>query len=110
MDDRSLKVLEFHHLLEIIKGFCTSPLGRKRCDVLRPSRDISWIQARLTEVLELKGILETSEDIPIRGLKDVEEILKRLEVEGSVLSVQELIDLYKQMELCRGLQTILPKT
>jgi DNA mismatch repair protein MutS2 len=109
MDDRSLKVLEFHQLLEIIKGFCTSPLGQKRCDLLRPSRDISWIQSRLTEVLELKGILETAEDIPIRGLKDVEEILKRLEVEGSVLSVQELIDLYKQMELCRGLRRFFQK-
>ena len=46
MDDRSLKVLEFYQLLEIMKGFCISPLGRKRCEVLRPSRDLSWIQTR----------------------------------------------------------------
>lgn len=104
MDDRSLKVLEFYQLLEFLKEFCVSPLGHKRCDVLRPSRDLPWIESRLTEVLELKAVLEATEDIPIQGLKDLGEILKRAEVEGSVLSVQELIDIHRQIGLCRGLK------
>ena len=85
MDDRSLKVLEFYHLLEILKLLSTSPLGRKRCEALRPSSDLPLIQSRLAEVIELKKILETLGDIPIRGLKDIEEILRKLEVEGAVL-------------------------
>jgi len=103
MDDRSLKVLEFYHLLEILKTFSTSPLGRKRCEALRPSADLTLIQSRLAEVMELKEILEILGDIPIRGLKDIEGILKKLEVEGSVLEVQELLDIYHQIELCKGL-------
>jgi DNA mismatch repair protein MutS2 len=63
----------------------------------------------LTEVLELKAVLEAAEDIPIRGLKDLEEVLKRSEVEGSVLSVQELIDIYGQIELSRGLRRFFQK-
>jgi DNA mismatch repair protein MutS2 len=63
----------------------------------------------LTEAIELKAILETSEEIPIQGLKDVGEVLKRSEVEGSALSVQELIDLYRQIELCRGLRRFFQK-
>ena len=35
--------------------------------------------------------------------------MKRLEVEGSVLNVQELIDIYKQIELCRGLRRFFQK-
>jgi DNA mismatch repair protein MutS2 len=58
----------------------------------------------LVEVLELKAILEIAGDIPIQGLKDIAEVLKRLEVEGSVLNVQELIDIYEQIELCLGLR------
>ncbi len=104
MDDRSLKVLEFYHLLEILKTFSTSPLGRKRCEALRPSADLTLIQSRLAEVMELKEILEILGDIPIRGLKDIEGILKKLEVEGSVLEVQELLDIYHQIELCKGLR------
>jgi DNA mismatch repair protein MutS2 len=104
MDDRSLKVLEFYHLLEILKSFSTSPLGRKRCEALRPSTDLTLIQSRLAEVHELKEILETLDDIPIQGLKDIEEVLKKLEVEGSVLEVQELLDIYQQIALCKGLR------
>ena len=104
MDDRSLKVLEFYHLLEILKTFSTSPLGRKRCEALRPSADLTLIQSRLAEVMELKEILEILGDIPIRGLKDIESILRKLDVEGSVLEVQELLDMYHQIELCKGLR------
>jgi len=104
MDDRSLKVLEFYYLLEILKTFSTSPLGRKCCETLRPSTDLTLIQSRLTEVIELKKILETLGDIPVRGLKDIEGILKKLEVEGSVLEVQELLDIYNQIALCKGLR------
>jgi DNA mismatch repair protein MutS2 len=104
MDDRSLKVLEFYDLLEILKEFSISPLGRMRCEALRPSKDFHLIQSRLTEVLELKEILETQEDIPLRGLKDIEEILRKLEVEGAVLNVQELMDIYQQMAMCKGLR------
>jgi DNA mismatch repair protein MutS2 len=62
------------------------------------------IQSRLAEVIELKKILETEGEIPLRGLKDLEIIFQKLEVEGSVLDVRELLDLYEQVGLCRGLR------
>ena len=104
MDDRSLKALDFYDLLEILKEFSVSPLGRKRCEALRPSKDPTLIQSRSDEVLELKEILETVGDLPIRGLKDISEILGRLDVEGSILGVEELLDIYRQIELCKALR------
>jgi len=109
MDDRSLKVLEFYQLREVLATFCVSPLGRKRCEALRPSTDLSLIRLRLAKVLELKEILETLGDIPIRGLKDIEEILRRLEIEGSILTVQEFIDIHKQIDLSKGLKRFFQK-
>jgi DNA mismatch repair protein MutS2 len=109
MDDRSLRFLEFYHLLDILKEYSISPLGRKRCEALRPSEDLSLIQSRLTDVMELKEILETEGEIPLRGVKDIEGILNKLEVEGSVLDVQELLDLYYQMVLCKGLRRFFQK-
>ena len=109
MDERSLRVLEFFKLLEILKEFSISPLGRKRCEALRPSKDLTLIRSRLAEVLELKEILKTLGDLPISGLKDIKEILDRLEVEGSVLNVQELVEVYGLMELCRGLKRFFQK-
>jgi len=109
MDDRSLKVLEFYQLREVLETFSVSPLGRKRCEALRPSTDLSLIRLRLAKVLELKEILETLGDIPIRGLKDIEEILRRLEIEGSILTVQEFIDIHKQIDLSKGLKRFFQK-
>jgi len=109
MDDRSLKVLEFFHLLDILKEFSISPLGRKRCEALRPLKDLPLIQSRLAEVLELQEVLKYVGEMPLRGLKDIEEVLRRLEVEGSALSIQELLDLYRQMELCKGLKRFFQK-
>jgi len=109
MDDRSLKFLEFFHLLDILKDHTISPLGRKRCEVLRPSKDLPSIQSRLAEVMELKKIFEIEGEIPLRGLKDIEGILNKLEVDGSILDVQELLDLYHQMVLCKGLKRFFQK-
>ncbi len=104
MDDRPLKVLEFYDLLRILKELSVSPLGQRRCEELKPSADRCLIESRLAEVIELKTILETEGDIPIGGLKDIEETLKRVDAEGAVLSVQELVDLYHQIALCKGLR------
>lgn len=109
MDDRSLKVLEFYQLLEVLKTFSVSPLGRKHCEALRPSTDLPAIHSRFIEVLELKEIIEAAGDIPLRGLKDIEGVFKKLEVEGSVLSVQELLDIHQQIELCKGLKRFFQK-
>jgi DNA mismatch repair protein MutS2 len=109
MDNRSLKFLEFFHLLDILKEYTISPLGRKRCEVLRPSKDLPLIQSRLAEVMELKKIFEIEGEIPLRGLKDIGGILNKLEVDGSILDVQELLDLYHQMVLCKGLKRFFQK-
>jgi len=109
MDDRSLKLLEFFHLLDILKEYTLSPLGRKRCEALRPFKDLPSIRSRLAQVMELKKIFEIEGEIPLRGLKDIEGIYKKLEVEGSVLDVQELLDLYQQTVLCKGLKRFFQK-
>jgi DNA mismatch repair protein MutS2 len=109
MDDRSFKFLEFYHLLDILKEYSVSPLGRNRCEALRPSKDLSLIQSRLTEVMELKEILDTEGEIPLRGVKDIEEIFNKLEVEGSVLDIREVLDLYYQTVLCKELRRFFQK-
>jgi DNA mismatch repair protein MutS2 len=59
--------------------------------------------------MELKKIQETEGEIPLGGLKDIEGILNKLEIEGSVLDVEELLDLYHQMVLCKGLRRFFQK-
>ena len=95
--------------MDILKEYSISPLGRKRCEALRPSKNLLLIQSRLTDVMELKSVLETDGDIPLAGVKDTEGILDKLEIDGSVLDVRELLDLYYQIVLCRGLRRFFQK-
>lgn len=104
MDHRSLKGLDFYSLLEVLKDFSLSPLGQRRCLALRPTADRSLIESRLNEVIELKEILQTIGEIPLRGLKDIGELLKRLEVEGTVLETQEILHIHQLMVLGKGLR------
>jgi len=109
MDDHSLKALDFYALLDLLKAYATSSLGQKRCKALTPSQDLPLIRTRLAEVLELKKILETVEDLPIQGIKDIEGILKKVEIEESVLTVQELLELHHHITVSSGLKRFFQK-
>jgi DNA mismatch repair protein MutS2 len=110
MDNRSLRALEFNFLLDFLKDFSISPLGQKRCLALTPTSDPLLIESRLTEVIELKEILDIHGDIPLGGLRDTGDLLKRLEVEGAVLQVQEILDIHQQMVLVKGIQRFFLKS
>ncbi len=104
MDHRSLKALDYYTLLDILKDFAISPMGKKRCLSLRPLADRFLIESRLTEVIELKKVLETRGDPPLRGLRNIEGLLKRLEVEGTVLQVSEILDIHQWIVLVKDLK------
>jgi len=110
MDDRSLKALEFYSILNLLSSFSLSPLGEKRAKALRPITDLRIIESRLTEVTEFQEILKEGKDPPLQGLKDIEPILRRLEVEGSVLQVQEILELEDQIKRCRELKRFFLKS
>ncbi len=57
----------------------------------------------------MKEVLETEGDIPLRGLRDTAGILTRLEVEGAVLTIEDLIDLSEQLGLCHSLKRFFQK-
>ena len=110
MDKRSLRTLEFDSLLDVLKNFSISSLGKKRCLALSPTSDLQLIQSRLTEVTELKEMMEVEGEIPLGGLKDTGDLLKRLEVEGAVLQVQEILDIHQQMVLVKTVRRFFLKS
>ena len=69
MDDRSLKVLEFYQLLEVLKTFSISPLGRKRCEALRPSTDLALDPIKINRSSGTKRNSGNHGGHPHQGLK-----------------------------------------
>lgn len=110
MDKRSLRALEFDSLLNVLKDFSISPLGKNRCLSLTPSSDPGLIESRLTEVIELKEILKTEGDLPLGSLRDLGDLFNRLEVEGAVLQVQEVLDIHQLMVLVKTIRRFFLKS
>ena len=43
MNKRSLRVLEFNKILEMLTGYATSEMAKRRCDRIKPKQDIDII-------------------------------------------------------------------
>jgi DNA mismatch repair protein MutS2 len=91
MDDHTLSSLEFYDIVSFLKGFASSTLGRKECEKIRPLYNLEDVEMLLTEVTELKELLERGEDFPLHGMEDIEPILQRIRLEGAILTPEELL-------------------
>ncbi|MBW2038234.1 MAG: endonuclease MutS2 [Deltaproteobacteria bacterium] len=90
MDAHTLFSLEFYEIVSILKGFASSELGRRECEGICPLYNPQQVEGLLTEVTELKEVLEGGADLPLHGMEDIEPILQRTRVEGAILTTQEL--------------------
>ena len=109
MDSHSFKALEYDQILELLKGFATSCVGKALCDGLKPQRKLSWIKKRLGEVDELNKIMEIYGEIPVTGIKDVRAAIARARIEGAVLNTEEILDIAGDLRVSRGLKSSFKK-
>lgn len=110
MDKHTLTVLEFYKILSFLKQYMTSPQGNRLCEHLTPSDNLQEIKTRLTEVTEMKELLNIYDDIPIQGINDIEHLVHRTRVEEFYLEPQQLQDIRSTIETGRKLKTFLHAT
>jgi len=104
MKEHTLRVLEFGSILNLLKGYASSDLGKSLCESLKPVGDIKQIEDLLNEVSELKEVLQVHGDIPIGGIKDIEESIIKTRVEGSILDPFEFLDILSTLEVTHQLK------
>ena len=93
MSERALRVLEFARALKYASGFASTAAGRSAVLSLEPTGDGASVRARLDAVEETRRFLATRRDWMFPGLPDSDSAMRRLAVEGSVLSAGELAQL-----------------
>ncbi|MCX5886761.1 MAG: endonuclease MutS2 [Proteobacteria bacterium] len=101
MDEHTLRVLEFEKIRLFLRQFATSEPGKRRCERLFPSRQTEEVKIWLREVGELREIIGVEGDIPIHGVKDIEEIVEKTRVENFTLTSKELLDIQCTLEVAR---------
>lgn len=91
MEEKTLKVLEYDKIIERLKAHATSDAGRSLCAKLKPSSNYRHIREWQRNTSDaLRRITQKGSGISFAGVREIGDILKRLEI-GGTLSQTELI-------------------
>ena len=88
----SARVLEFDALLDLLRGYTSSPLGQNAVAVLAPSLDRSWIECQHLLASEIREFRRVGGGFDFFGLADVGMLLKKARIAGAALETVEIRD------------------
>ncbi|MCD7765945.1 MAG: endonuclease MutS2, partial [Lachnospiraceae bacterium] len=97
MNEKALKVLEYHKIIQRLAGFAGSQPGKERCLALIPSDDLSEILRMQQETTDAVSRILRKGRVSFSGLSDIRGSLRRLEI-GSSLNIEELLRVCTVME------------
>lgn len=90
MNSKTLRVLEFNKILDMLRQCASSDLGKSIVDKLEPSTDIQEISLNQKETSEAVSMILKKGSLGLGGLRNVGEYIKRVNISG-VLNIEELI-------------------
>lgn len=106
MNERTLKVLEFHKIKEMLKEHTQTSVGRKLADQLTPHTNIEKVQKLQDETDEALTIYRLNQAIPFANLVDVSDSVKRSAI-GSVLNTTECLEIAQVLYSGRQLKNFI---
>lgn len=108
MDDKSLRILEFHRIREILSGFTSFSASRQLAAGLRPVSDYAAISLSLKQSAEARRLLSLEPGFSIGGVTDIRETA-RMAALGRVLEPAELLEVRCTLEAIRKLRSSLTR-
>ncbi len=91
MHRKVFNTLEFNKVLDLIANYALSPMAKSKIMALEPFEHIEDIQRALNETTDTTRLLVQKGDLPLRGIKDIQAIIKRLAIQGT-LSIVEILN------------------
>ena len=101
MRDKDLQRLEFFKVKEKLKSLTRSQATHRLIDELSPITHIDTLRQEL-EIAEV--FLEEGDKISLYEFGDIRELLRRSKIEGSLLSVEELLEINRVLKLIKELR------
>jgi len=101
-----LEILEYNKIKERLAKHTTSRLGHKLVVNLKPVSDLQYINQRQEEVTAAKKILNREGGVPLGGIRDITEALKKSSKEIT-LDGKELLDIANTLRAGRKLKRYL---
>lgn len=90
MNQKVLKTLEYHKIIEKLTEYAASEPGKRLCRELEPSSDFEEIVQAQAETADAVARVRQKGSVSFAGISDIGGSLRRLEI-GSSLSIHELL-------------------
>jgi DNA mismatch repair protein MutS2 len=88
----SARVLEFNSLLELLRGYASSPLGQRRIAELAPSTDRTWIENQQELANEIREFRRVGGRFDFSGLIEISQLVQKSAITGATLETAEIRD------------------
>jgi DNA mismatch repair protein MutS2 len=92
VEHSSARLLEFDALRELLAGYASSPLGKRRIAELRASRDREWINNQHALAAEIREFRRVGGRFEFGGLPEVERLVEKSRIAGAALETTEIRD------------------
>ncbi|MGI6071809.1 MAG: endonuclease MutS2 [Lachnospiraceae bacterium] len=106
MNEKVLKTLEYHKIIQQLEARASSDAGKKLCRNLLPMSDYGEIQTAQIRTTDAVKRLRRKAGPFYNGLKDILVSLKRLDI-GGTLSCTELLELSAVLDISASVKTFL---
>ncbi len=90
MNEKALRILEYHKIINLLTDKATSAPGKELCHVLKPMTDIEKIEEAQRQTADAFSRLVKGDCANFSGNTDISYSIKALEI-GSALSAAELL-------------------
>lgn len=108
MNQQTNEKIQLTTLLEKVKSYTVSSLGKKRLDTLEPTANLTVVKRRLNETAEGRTLLDAKLHMPFMGLEMIDHLVTQLE-KGLVLDAGELIECADFLRSCRLIKQFMEK-
>jgi DNA mismatch repair protein MutS2 len=106
MDEKSLKILEYHKVISLLAENTVSKMGQERAEALKPFTKYILVKKALEETDEAVKLIQRGRTPNFGGLKDIRSSLKKVSI-GGILEPKELLDITDLLRASRNLSELL---
>lgn len=109
MNEKTLKVLEYNKIIDLLVEKAESELGKKKVREIKPLTDMKEIEFHQRETEEAYTLLVKRGTPPLYGIYSISAEVKRAEM-GGVLSPGGLMRISDSLRVSRGLKSYIKET
>ena len=105
MNDRTLRVLEYDKIINMLAGYAVSAPAAEMARNLKPSVDKDTILNWLNQSAEAQAVISNHGSSPVGEFPDIRPSMKRIGI-GASLNASELLEIGQVLRMCRQICNI----